>query len=70
MQTDSWINAIATINKNNWFQKIEQVCLYRKKVVFSMQKHSFWNTKVWFLECKSMVFGMQKYSSKNVDLWF
>ena len=41
-----------------------------KSMVFGMQKHSFWNTKVWFLKCKNIVFRMQKYGSKNVELWF
>lgn len=35
-----------------------------------MQKHSFWNTKVWFLECKNIVFRMQKYGFWNAKVWF
>ena len=35
-----------------------------------MQKYGFWNTKVWFLECKNIVFRMQKYGFWNAKVWF
>ena len=36
-----------------------------KSMVFAIQKHGFYNAKVWFLACKSMVFAMQEVGFWN-----